>query len=80
VRGANGVILITTKRGVSQKPEINLSAEIGTQDFPRFPSLLNSYDIAMIKNQQQRNDGLGDAYTQEMLDHYKNGDDPIRFP
>jgi TonB-linked SusC/RagA family outer membrane protein len=79
VRGANGVVLITTKRGTTQKPEISLTAEVGFQDFPRLPSLLSSYDIATIKNQMQRNDGLGDAYTQEMLDLFKSGDDP-RFP
>jgi len=80
IRGANGVILVTTKRGVSEKPQISVTAEAGFQDFPRFPSLLDSYDIALIKNQMQRNDGLGDAYTPEMLDHFKNGDDPDRFP
>lgn len=79
IRGANGVILVTTKRGVSEKPQISVTAEVGFQDFPRFPSLPDSYDIALIKNQMQKNDGLGEAYSQEMLDHFKNGDDPDRF-
>lgn len=80
VRGANGVILITTKRGVSEKPEISLSAEFGAQDFPRFPSLVSSFDYAQTRNLMQKNDGMGDAFSQEALDHYKNGDDPMRFP
>ncbi|SDC50336.1 SusC/RagA family TonB-linked outer membrane protein [Niabella drilacis] len=80
VRGANGVILVTTKRGVSEKPEISFTAEAGSQDFQRFPSLVSSYEYALIRNQMQRNDGLGDAFSPEIVEHYKNGDDPLRFP
>src|SRR5690606_32493061 len=49
VRGANGVILVTTKRGTSEVPEVNLIAELGAQDFPRFISPVNSYDFASLR-------------------------------
>lgn len=80
VRGANGVILITTKRGTSEVPEVSFTAETGSQDFPRFPSLVSSYDYAVTRNQMQQNDGLGSAYSDEALEHYKTGDDPVRYP
>ncbi|WP_188750742.1 SusC/RagA family TonB-linked outer membrane protein [Parapedobacter defluvii] len=80
VRGANGVILVTTKRGKSEIPEINFTTEVSAQDFPRFPSLASSYDYAMTRNLMQHNDGLGDAYSAEILEHYRLGDDPVQFP
>ena len=80
VRGANGVILVTTKRGTSEIPEINFTTEVSAQDFPRFPSLASSYDYARTRNLMQRNDGLGDAFSEEILEHYRTGDDPVQFP
>ena len=80
VRGANGVILVTTRRGTSEKPEINFSSEFGLQNFTRFPKTLNSYDYAVLKNLTQANDGLGPAFSSFALEHYKTGDDPLRYP
>lgn len=80
VRGANGVILVTTKRGTSEEPEVSFTAEASAQDFPRFPSLVNSYDYARTRNLMQRNDGLGAAYSDEIVEHYRLGDDPVNFP
>ena len=80
VRGANGVILVTTKRGTSEKPTINFTTESGLQDFTRKLKPVNSFDFATLRNQAQRNDGLGDAFSQEALDHFRLGDDLIRYP
>lgn len=80
VRGANGVVLVTTKRGTSATPEINFTAEAGAQDFTRLISTVRSYDYAMLRNLAQTNDGLGPAYTPEQLEHFKNGDDPLHYP
>lgn len=80
VRGANGVILITTRRGVSEIPEISYSYEAGAQDFPRLIEPVNSYDFARLRNQAHQNDGLGNAYSDEALEHYRLQDDPIRYP
>lgn len=80
VRGANGVILVTTKRGTSEVPEINLTTEFGAQDFPRFISPVNSYDFATLKNLALTNDGLPAEYSPDALDLYKNQSDPLRYP
>ncbi len=80
VRGANGVILVTTKRGTSEIPSINFSAETGLQDFTRILQPVNSYDFATLRNLAQTNDGNQPAYNQFALDKFKSGEDPIRFP
>lgn len=80
VRGANGVILVTTRRGTSEIPEISFTAETGTQDFPRLIKMVNSYDYATLDNLTQKNDGGSPIYSQEALNHYKTGDDPLRYP
>lgn len=80
VRGANGVILITTRRGVSEVPEISIISETSIQDLPRFPTLPSSYDVARTRNLAQTNDGLGAAYSDEALEHYRLGDDPLHYP
>lgn len=56
VRGANGVILVTTKRGTNNKPGIAVTAEYGLQDFTRDQSVLSSYDWARLKNEAWSND------------------------
>lgn len=79
VRGANGVILITTRRG-SGTPEITFSAEASMQEFTRFINPVNSYEYATLRNLAQNNDGLGDAYSAEALEKYRTGSDPLRYP
>ncbi|MGX7835838.1 TonB-dependent receptor plug domain-containing protein, partial [Campylobacter fetus subsp. venerealis] len=46
VRGANGVILITTKTGTKGKPTISYTANYGVQSPNSLPQMLNSYDYA----------------------------------
>ncbi|MFC3562643.1 SusC/RagA family TonB-linked outer membrane protein [Pedobacter jamesrossensis] len=80
VRGANGVILVTTKRGTSEKPSINFTTETGLQDFTRKLQPVNSYEFATLRNLAQQNDGLGPAFSPAALEHYRTGDDPVRYP
>lgn len=80
VRGANGVILITTKRGTSETPEINFTTELSLQDFPRFMKPVNSYQHAILKNQVLTNDGLEKQYSAEEIEKFRTGEDPLRYP
>lgn len=80
VRGANGVILVTTKRGTSEIPEINYSFETSAQDFPRLIKPVNSYEFATLRNQAHKNDGLPPAYSDYALERYLLQDDPKRYP
>lgn len=89
VRGANGVILVTTKRGTSGKPSIGLIYEYGIQDFTRSPTVLNSYDWARLKNEAWRNDNpnvdINDPvnqppYSEYALDRFMYQEYPEAYP
>lgn len=80
VRGANGVILVTTKRGTSEVPEINLSVEGAVQDFPKFFDMVEAYDYASLRNLALENDGLAPQFSEKALEMYKTGADPVNYP
>ncbi|MEP7258369.1 MAG: TonB-dependent receptor, partial [Flavitalea sp.] len=75
-RAANGVILITTKRGKSGKPKISYNGYIGQQTPTTLPDFLGSYDYGLLLNEGLRNEGLPEKYTQGDLDKFKSGTDP----
>lgn len=52
VRGANGVILITTKRGKEGAPKISATAQTAITQFSRLPNFVNSFQYATLKNEQ----------------------------
>jgi len=83
VRGANGVILITTKRGKESKPTISYSGYYGVQNPTRTPHYLNSYDFARLYNEAQINDGVDPndvVYKADDLQKYKDHSDPYGHP
>lgn len=86
VKGANGVILVTTRRGKEGKPKINFRTEYGIQMPTHVPKLLDAAATAMLYNEAQHNDTilLGGAYTPLFSDRdielYRNGQDPYGHP
>ena len=79
--GANGVILVTTKRGLKGKTSIGFKAEFGLQSPTRLPEFYGSYDYANFYTMAEKNDGKSNyTYTQEKLDGYKNNLDNILYP
>ncbi len=79
-KGANGAILVTTKRGEEGKTRITFNLYGAVQQPQRMPRLLNSYDYATLYNEALLNDGLPVLYSQADLDHYKTGDQPFIYP
>ena len=79
-KGANGVLLITTKRGTSDKIKINCSIQSGFQQPLRLPEFLGAYDYATLYNEALVNDGKSPFYTPMDLEAYKTGNDPIFHP
>ena len=71
VRGANGVILVTTKRGKEQKPEVSLTANFELSKATRTPNYLDSYQSAKLLNEALANDGMPIQYTDADLEMYK---------
>lgn len=80
IRGANGVILVTTKRGQAGKTKITLSARTGWQQPTRMPKFLGAYDYARLYNEALVNDGLPAKYSEEALAAYQSGSDPFLHP
>lgn len=84
--GANGVVLITSKRGKSQKTVINMSAEYGVSTPIRVPKLLDSYNYLSLFNEASWNDkgnptlGFVSPVSDEVLEMYRNGVDPDLYP
>ncbi len=79
-RAANGVILITTKRGRIGKPQISLNSAYSLSSFSAFPNLMSSEQYAIYENEIAERNGLTLPFTQEQIDAYAAGNDPILFP
>ena len=75
VRAANGVILITTKRGAVGKPVISYDGYVGWQSTTRLPKYLDSYNYGVLLNEAYMNDGQKAFYTDEELQKMKDGSD-----
>lgn len=73
MRGANGVILIDTKRGKQGKIRFNVDFEQGFQTAYRIPEFVNSGTFAQLYNQALKNDGLAPKYDQTAIDGYMTG-------
>jgi TonB-linked SusC/RagA family outer membrane protein len=80
-RGANGVLLVTTKKGVAGKLKINFSAQYGLQQATRLPQFLGAYDYANLYNEALRNDGITTPkYDATALEAYRTGSNPLLYP
>lgn len=76
-RGANGVILITTKTGKKKaSPQISINSYVGTQKPFRKPKLLGSIQYMELQNEAMRNVGQSETYSDEDFEIVRNGSDP----
>lgn len=80
IRGANGVLLITTKRGHEGPLQINFSTQVGFQKANRLPEFMGSYDYANLFNEASLNNGIPGPFSQNDLDAYRDGTDPYLYP
>lgn len=71
VRGANGVMLITTKRGKEQKPEVSLTANWQIQSPTRTDTYLDSYQSVMLLEEALANDGLPSQYSASDIEMFR---------
>lgn len=80
VRGANGVILITTKRGAEGKAKISFSTSVGVNVRTKELEFANSYQYADYVNMWQTNDGGSPIYSDEQLATFRDHTNPILYP
>lgn len=71
MRGANGVILVTTKRGQSGKTKIDFTQEVGFNTLSNTMGIQNSYNMALTQNQVRYLSGMSPQYTDEQIENYR---------
>lgn len=91
IKGANGVILVTTRRGKVGKPKVTLSNQFAITSPTKTYEYLDAYQSALLRNEAAQND-FGKPillpsdslsyrlFSQSDLNHFKNGTDPYGHP
>ena len=79
VRAANGVILVTTKRGSLKKTTVNLKQNYAMQQVLAVPDMVDSWDYANMINMDRAAKNQAPLYTDEMILKMKDGSDPDHF-
>ena len=78
VKGANGVILVTTKRGQEGRPQINVSANAIMKIPSKLPGKYDSYDALMARNMAAEHelnlnpDSWADVHSMDFISNYRN--------
>lgn len=80
LRGANGVLLVTTKRGKEGKTDIDVSYQHSFTTPTRLPKFANAYTYAQAVNEGLANEGLVPRYTSQELEAYRTQQYPSLFP
>lgn len=80
IRGANGVILVKTKRGTMGAPQINFSYEFNMATPQRLPDFVDGYTYATALNEAMGNDGLSPRYSAAELTAFKDQTYPNVYP
>jgi TonB-linked SusC/RagA family outer membrane protein len=80
VAGANGVVLVTTKRGKTGAPTLSYHGYVGFQNPTVLPDFVDSYQYATLKNAAARNEKLPVPYSDYALRKFQDGSDTDAFP
>ncbi|SHH24019.1 TonB-linked outer membrane protein, SusC/RagA family [Chryseolinea serpens] len=83
-RAANGVILVTTKRGKSGKPTISYSFNQGFSSPTRLPKMADAPTYATIQNEidyyNNKAGGMNQHYSDAEIQKFRDGSDPLVYP
>jgi TonB-linked SusC/RagA family outer membrane protein len=74
-RGANGVVMITTKKGQSGKTQVEFTTSYSSQSVIKKLDLMNAREYALFYNLQQENDTGKEFFTQDQIDGFGEGYD-----
>lgn len=82
IQGADGVLVITTKRGTQGDLKIGIRVDQTFQQMTTQPEFINSADYATLRNQAAYNDGLGKNYyyTDPQIENYRSGTNRDLYP
>ena len=79
-KAANGVILVTTKRGKAGKATVSYNGNVSFSNVSTLIDRLSSYDYARLYNQLLTQDGASPRFTDEDLRLFQDGTDPYGHP
>jgi TonB-linked SusC/RagA family outer membrane protein len=82
-RAGNGVVLVTTKRGVSQKPTITVNSSYTVQGITNWVRPASSYERAVMEREEHLQSGLPEStcpWTEEDIELFRTGLDPENYP
>lgn len=80
-RSANGVILVTTKRGkYKEAPSVTFSYDLGLQQPTRLLDMADAVLYTKSYNDQLAITGAAPKYNEDQIQHYVKGDEPILYP
>lgn len=81
IQGANGVVVVTTRRGSGEgRPRIAFTIQEAVQQPIRLPETMSSYEQALYNRAVDFNDKQPLRYTDEILDIIRSGANPYLYP
>lgn len=80
IRGANGVIIIETRKGVIGKPQVSLDYFEGVTYFTKVPELADGITYMELANEALTTRGKEPKYSQEYIDRTASGENPLLYP
>lgn len=80
-RAANGVILVTTKRGKENRTSVSYRGQLNIQQATKLPKFLNGYEYAQLYNKAVENTGNTNykPYTPEQLEEIRTHSNPNKY-
>ncbi len=80
VKGANGVIIVTTKRGIEGKPQVSLTANVAVSSPMRLHKPIEGYRTALLRNVLDNAAGIQMSYTADQLMNWRTKASPYTEP
>ncbi len=74
-RGANGVVIVTTKKGAKKKTQIDFETSYGVQTLRKKMDLMNAREYATLVNRTRENGGLTPYFTEQQINSFGDGFD-----
>ncbi|PSL46641.1 TonB-linked SusC/RagA family outer membrane protein [Chitinophaga niastensis] len=80
-RGANGVIVVKTKKGKGGAFSLTYGYNLGISQASKLPNIItNSAEYMQLSNEAHTNSGLAPLYNQQQIDLYQNATDRVKYP
>ncbi|MBZ4189903.1 SusC/RagA family TonB-linked outer membrane protein [Niabella beijingensis] len=80
IQGANGVLVIKTKRGIKGQLKVYSTFDESVQQVTTRPAFFNAAEYATLKNQAAKNDGTELPFTDAQIQQYRSGANPGLYP